>query len=294
VALLAFALAFAGAVRSDALQFYDRWQDTLSGNEPTFDPNYCGSGANYDVVVVTPTVSGEYAYVDLSRYVSLDIVVEVFEGSFDPGNPAMNFVISMDDETDLTLVAGTTYYLVVFPFCGTFAVGAWDFALTGPSALGGTDPVQGYSGDFTGTDPIFASPACGGDPTSYAVAGPFLPPVTGIYAYGDMSISYDVDIQIEIYEGSFDPANPNANYVETFDDQGAVELRRGTPYYLVVGPLSCSTETTGAWDFVIALGIPTTSILEIPTLGPLGLGALALALVALALVALRRRKGAAA
>lgn len=235
--------------QTQAAGFYDRFTVVLDGNEPTFDPNACGTLANFEVITVVPSVSGDYYYQDLSRYAGLDIVVEVFVNSFDPNNPTANFLTAMDDDDTVTLAGGTVYKIVVYAYCGVIGSGRADFVLTGPSALGGTDPVTGFSGTFTGAEPTFDSPYCGNS-NSFVVVGPFTPPATGLYAYGDISIEYGVDIQIDVYHSAFDPNFPDVNYVAGGDDQESFELTNDRPYFFVISPL-CGGSQPGIWDFVI-------------------------------------------
>ena len=105
----------------------------LSGAEPTFDSPYCGDANTYNVVgPVTPTVSGNYDYVDLSIFITLDMQIDVYTGSFDPANPTANYFGGYDDFGTLGLTAGTHYYFVVSPLCAHRPDGAWEFSLTGP------------------------------------------------------------------------------------------------------------------------------------------------------------------
>ncbi len=205
-------------------------------------------------MTVTATVSGDYYFQDISRGYDLDIQIDVYENSFDPNDPLENLVGSGDDYGEtFTFAAGTTYHIVVSRLCDTSGntAGTWDFGFAGPGSLGSPDFAFGFEGVFSGTEPSFVHPGCGSE-TSYQVIGPVTPTASGDYVYGDISISYDVDMELAIYIDAFDPDSPNTNLVADFDDRGLFQLVSGEPYFLVVSPLCGPVGETGTWDFLIA------------------------------------------
>lgn len=75
--------------------------------------------------------------------------------------------------------------------------------------------------------------------------------VTGDYDYTDVSITYDLDMQLTIYEDSYDPENVLDNCVTRMDDSGTVTLSAETQYVFVVQPLFDSSFNTGDWEFTM-------------------------------------------
>jgi hypothetical protein len=270
VALISVAvLALSSGVPDADAATPSRWVLTFDGTEPTFDSPYCGDANGYQVVTVTPPSSGEYHYVDLSISYDIDMQIDVYENSFDPLNPATNYVDGLDDRGPLTLTSGTTYFIVVSGLCDGSVVGTADFAITGPADLLGTDSVEDFEGIFTGTEPTFTSPRCSAEINSYVVVGAYSPPASGIYAYGDVSYGYDVDMQIDVYMGAFDPGNPGAGWVGGIDDEGTIDLNAGFSYDIVVSEYCGIGTPVGTWEFV--LGLVEEQVRPIPVLSKWGL-----------------------
>ena len=141
--------------------------------------------------------------------------------------------------------------------------------------------VSNFTGVIDGTEPTFTSPFCSNAPNLYEVLGPLTPSVTGLYQYTDLSISYALDMQIDVYEGNFDPLNPAANYVTgRDDDEASIALTAGTEYYFVVSPL-CGTAGTGIWEFELdgpgSVDAPLVAV-NVPTLGPISVAIMAVLL----------------
>ncbi|HKK22190.1 MAG TPA: hypothetical protein VJ947_00780 [Pseudohaliea sp.] len=72
---------------------------------------------------------------------------------------------------------------------------------------------------------------------------------SGAYDYTDLSISFDLDMQLTVYTDSYDPGDILTNCVTRFDDSGTVTLNAGTQYVFVVQPLFDATANTGDWEF---------------------------------------------
>jgi hypothetical protein len=231
-----------------AAQYMNRFQGTFDGTEPTYVSPYCSTTPNAYTVVgpLTPTVTADYNFRDVGSDYDINVQVDLYSGSFDPASPATNYLLTFTDwNTNLswlapTLTAGTPYYFVVSQDCGGSPVGVWDFVLVGGedfTSTGGTT----MNGTFTGAEPIFDSPYCG-DTNGYTVVGPFVPAVTGMHHYRDISINYDIDMQVDVYAGSFDPLSP-----------------------------LCGGSLPGAWEFVFIDEEPIAApvvLAAIPTLGP--------------------------
>ena len=231
-----------------------RWMGTFTGSEPTFDSPSCGDNNAYVEITINPSVSGFY-YVNELSFSSPNgqqIQFDIYENSFNAASPATNWYDSVANIGSTNFSAGTTYIIVVSDACGGTPSGTeWDFVISGPAPLGGTHPIDNFEGTFDGTEPIFDSPEC--SPNSpYDVIGPYTPTVTGNYRYGDIGVSYDVEITIDVYENNFDPSNPFTNYVKGTSGNGWFNLVVGTDYYFVLAPYTCPTPNLGTWEFVMA------------------------------------------
>lgn len=112
---------------------------TLTGTLNTSDPIYpngrpddadCGDQIDdllpekyrYQLYSLTVSADGNYDYTDNRGGSLIDIEVAVIQGAFDPANPTVNCLSSMDDNNTITLQAGITY---------TLAVTSWDMPTTG-------------------------------------------------------------------------------------------------------------------------------------------------------------------
>ncbi len=90
----------------------------------------------YDVSgAVQVPETGRYFYSDLSIYNRIDMLLFVYQGSFNSSNTSQNLVGSADDAGYFDLVAGTTYYFVAVPWSNN-DFGEWHFALFPPGAPG--------------------------------------------------------------------------------------------------------------------------------------------------------------
>lgn len=114
-----------------------------------------------------------------------------------------------------------------------------------------------FTGNIDGTEPESFEV----DNSSCTVVEPLLHyyeqfPVTvsqsGEYTYEDQSIFFALDMQMTVYENSYDPSDVLINCVTRMDDLGTVDLTVGQQYVLVVQPLfdvGSSGSNTGDWEF---------------------------------------------
>ena len=257
-------------------QYNNRFQGTFDGTEPTYVSPSCATFPNAYTVVgpLTTTITSEYNFRDIGTDYGIDMQIDLYSGSFDPGNPGTNYLLTFTDWDETILTAGVGYNLVVSQDCGGSPVGPWDFVLVGGEDLSGTGGIT-WNGTFDGTEPIFDSQGCG-DANAYTVIGPVSPTVSGSYYYRDISINYSMDMQIDLYMGSFDPLDPVTNFVGYIDDWGTYSLTSGTNYYMVISPL-CGHRTDGTWEFVLEgdgdLGAGLAAV-NVPTLGSASLAIL--------------------
>lgn len=130
----------------------------------------------------------------------------------------------MFHHTALTVLATTILHLSALP------------ALADGAVFGGILESPGPTADF-------------GSIKRYEVIEPITVSETGTYGYGDISIAYDLDIFLYLYEGSFDPADTNLNLVDRWDDYGPFDLSTTATYVAVIVPLDAGD--TGEFAFVL-------------------------------------------
>jgi hypothetical protein len=73
--------------------------------------------------------------------------------------------------------------------------------------------------------------------------------VSGAYDYTDLSIFYDLDMQLTVYTDSYDPSSVLTNCVTRYDDSGTFNLMAGQQYIFVVQSLFHDSFNTGDWEF---------------------------------------------
>lgn len=206
--------------------------------------------------------SGLYTVIDAFNFIGVDIVGEIYQGSFDPGSPLNNLVTpnGVDVLEDVSLNAGTNYVLIVQHYCVNpervwiNREGAWAMTFSGPgdvSSVATAEVPEFTGGNFTAGEPT-ASTECGN--SQYQETGPVRVSSEGTYSFLDVSINYDVDMCLQIYSAPFDPDSPEANRVGLLDDDGSVDLETGQDYYFVVQPFD--TPANGEYFYVLAPPAP--------------------------------------
>jgi len=85
---------------------------------------------------------------------------------------------------------------------------------------------------------------------------------SGTYTYSDLSILFDLDMQLTIYTNSYDPTSVLTNCVTRMDDSGTVTLQAGQQYIFVVQNLFDGSPSdpfaTGDWEFTMTGPGPIT------------------------------------
>ena len=208
------------------------------------------------------SASGTYFVVEAYNFIGVDVSALIYADNFDPNFPQANLVTPDGvDVADLAVLsAGVTYTLVVQHYCTNpdrywvNREGAWSVTLTGPGDVTSDLKVSVPAfteGSFSDGDPT-ADTDCGN--SQYIQSGPVQVSGTGAYYYTDLSINYAVDMCLQIYSAPFNPANPGANRVVLFDDDGSVQLEAGQDYYFVSQPLGGAQ--TGEYFYIFAPPAP--------------------------------------
>ena len=239
----------------------------FDGSEPRIDPlpGSCGGDRQLgyqDTGTFQVAATGEYLVADAFNLNGLDVTALIYSGAFDPDNPSNNLVTpgGIDTIDFIDLSAGVSYRLVVQQWCSNLAEGAWAVTFSGPGSVSSDNfrivPAM-TEGLFTGSDPM-ASTDCGN--SQYHQTGPVQVAASGRYYYTDILIEADVDACVQVYTAPFDPANPNANRVDTnsgvgiLDDFATIDLEAEIDYYFVVQPFGNSV--AGEYFFVLAPPAP--------------------------------------
>lgn len=179
-----------------------------------------------------------------------DVVVLVYEDDFDSANPSFNRIRFTDDAAAVDLASGTTYVLVVQHWCDEI-VGPYAVVIDGPGDVAGVGfPSSDHTlGEFTQGSPTANFPGIG--TARYAASAAITVPRSGNYFFGDISPYVDgVPINLNVYQGSFDPGNPEQNLVANTElaINTAVSLESGVDYIFVAIDVF---DAVSRWQFVL-------------------------------------------
>jgi hypothetical protein len=157
--------------------------------------------------------------------------------------------------------------IILAAVCLLALASAWPtFAQT--SSLSGTitagTPLTG--GRPSNNGPGCSSPSGG---TFYSDLQTFVAPASGTWWYLDASYAGGgLDLEVNFYTGTFDPANPLGNgCFASFDDYGQVSLTAGVAYTIMV--TTHNDGLTGSYEFYLSNGpLSSGSLGSGPTLTP--------------------------
>lgn len=200
--------------------------------------------------------AGQYRVLDLTvgwagAWNSLDAALHVYDGPFDPANPAQNRVAEfnrsyknwVNDEDYMQLQAGTAYTVIIQKACGEMTAGLGGFLIRGPgdiSGVGFQTPDYNY-GDWSDVQtPKVYFPAWG---ENYEWTGNFAYTASktgyhyfldAAYAWPDWGETGGTWAVPTLYSAPFDPQNPEANlYADGFGWLSRYFLTEGQVVYVV-------------------------------------------------------------
>ncbi|MBT8061321.1 MAG: hypothetical protein KJO85_01475, partial [Gammaproteobacteria bacterium] len=137
-----------------------------------------------------------------------DIVVILYEGSFDSDNPATNRVAVVDVGAGVALNTGTDYVVVVQHWCEEI-VGAWAAVIDGPGSVSGAGfaSLAYTQGEFLEAGDTAAFGELGVH--RYEATDPVILPRGGNFFFADVGPQLNGSfISLWVYQNSFDPDNP--------------------------------------------------------------------------------------
>jgi len=189
-----------------------------------------------DLGVIRVSQAGNYQASDVSPQSegfpavgSLESVLLLYQGPFDPQNPEMNRIAVFDYVTTdfVALDSGVDYRVVIQAGCKS-EPGLAGFVLRGPgefSGVGAPTPEEFY-GDFSTVTAIADFPDWG---THKYVSFTFTPPRNGYYWIHDIGYGWDgTRLDHRLYDGGFDPDRPEDNLIVAAQNHGfKVYLRAG-------------------------------------------------------------------
>jgi len=211
------------------------------------------------------STSDDYHLSDASDNLAGDLMLAVYNDSFDSSDLAKNLVVTIDDGGTVGLQSGQDYVVVVQHWCENSFPATFAVSLSGPGEITGAGVVVSPDwtrGDLAGSDPkaVFS-----GVSQHYDVSEPVTFPVTGLFRFAEVSLFDRLDMQLRVYAGSFNPADTGAGLLSRLDDAGGVLLEAGKKYLFVVtahtpgnrgewhwvmfppGPLQFNAGLNGAW-----------------------------------------------
>lgn len=235
--------------------------DFFSGEGPQMaaSPAACGeveTQAFHQAGTISVSGTGSYELADAGNLLGfsgtgqgvVDIVINIYEGSFDPGNPASNRIDSIDEGEPVTLEAGKSYTLVVQPFCANES-GVFGIVVRGSGVISGAgfESAAGMTGQHTLSDPSATFPH-GIGTHRYDVSEPVQIGRTGIYYFGDIGINFNAGVTLLAYKNSFNPSDTSANLAGMSSFAGSFLLSSDTTYVFVAVD---EADLFGNWQYTL-------------------------------------------
>jgi hypothetical protein len=149
----AFAVSFSGPgdIEGNDVVRSPPWTlGQIDGTEP--EAVFSGAAQRYELSEpFTAPATGNYWLADVSVFGRLDMVLRVYQGSFDAADTDRNLVARLDDRGDLLLEAGKSYRFVVTAYVPG-NIGEWHWVLFPPGPLGLNAGLNGawYNPDTDG------------------------------------------------------------------------------------------------------------------------------------------------
>jgi hypothetical protein len=229
------------------------------GPEMAASPLSCDEVDNqvyFEAATVTVSSTGDYEIADAGNLLGftgtgkgiVDIVISIFEDTFNPLDPAANRVATVDEGQSVALESGKTYLLVIQSYCED-ASGVFAIVIRGTGTVSGAGFISDSftSGQHSLTDDIADFPQ-GIGLHAYDVSSPVSVPQSGVYYFGDVGIYFNADLTVLVYENSFNPGDTSDNLVGVASFAGSFELKKDKNYIFVMVD---QLDLNGAWQFAL-------------------------------------------
>lgn len=234
----------------------------FDGTEATMPPapvSCDGSEKRFiEVGTIQVSVSGNYQVTDAGNFFPFgntnsgvaDVVVILYAGAFDDAFPVTNRIATVDQSETVALQSGVNYIVVVQHWCDEIN-GAFAAVIDGAGNITGAGfTTFGYThGEFLGGTDTANFPGLG--VRRYQASAPMSFFRSGYHFFGDLGGTIGTGtVRLFVYQGGFDPNNPNANLVASTGDRltASVLLESGTSYVLVAVDEFNSVDR---WQFVL-------------------------------------------
>jgi hypothetical protein len=256
-------LLAAGSVFADNITISDHFPEAAP--EIAASPVSCSQAIDqpyFEAASITVSTTGDYEIADAGNLLGfsgtgqgiIDIVINIYEGNFDPENPAVNRIASIDEGQAIPLESGNAYILVIQPYCSD-SDGVFGIVARGSGTISGAGFVSDAltTGSHAPSDPTAVFPDGIGN-HSYDVSPLVSVPRTGLYYVGDVGINFNAGIALLAYENSFNPANTATNLAGIATSAGSLLLDSGKFYVLVAVDIN---DLGGEWQFSLFPPGPT-------------------------------------
>ncbi|NNL95202.1 MAG: hypothetical protein HKO64_06230, partial [Xanthomonadales bacterium] len=157
----------------------------------------------------------------------------------------------------LFLNADTNYILVVQESCER-QVGDFYVVIRGFGTVTGSGFVELPAYTFDDFGLLDPRADLGDGELEYDNSGPLQFP-DGTLLYSDAGAFYQSNMKLRVYEGAFDPAQPNLNKIAEFDEVGQFNVESGKTYFLVAQPIN-ALNSGAIYAYVIQGGSTGISI----------------------------------
>lgn len=245
------------SVIADNLTISDTY--TSGGPEMSASPLSCDGVADQaylQVATLAVSADGDYEIADAGNLLGftesgqgvVDVVVSIYEDSFDPGNAATNRVATIDEGQLTPLETGRSYLLVIQPYCEDIS-GVFAIVVRGSGTISGAgfNSDTFTHGQHSPADDVADFPQ-GIGMHAYDVSAPVQVPESGLYYFGDVGVYFNADLALLAYEGSFNPGNTSANLAGVATFSGNLNLDKNKTYVFVTVDL---LDLEGNWQYVL-------------------------------------------
>lgn len=229
------------------------------GPEMTASPVSCGQVSNQAYLqagTISVSSTGDFEIADSGNLLGftgtgqgiVDIVINIYENSFDPADPGLNRIAIIDEGSTATLESGKNYLLVIQAYCENIS-GVFGIVLRGSGTITGAgfESDSHTIGQHAPSDPTATFPD-GIGTHGYDLSSLVSVPSTGIYYFGEVGLNFNADVTLLAYENSFDPNNTGTNLAGWVSQTGSLSLSKDKLYVFVAVD---ANDLEGNWQYTL-------------------------------------------